>query len=44
MEALEPFEMSDEKMRAIESDRLARKEWEEARYHDHADQLRSVWE
>ena len=44
MDAIEPFEMTDEERAAIEADRQARKEWEKARFNEHADRLRSLWE
>jgi hypothetical protein len=44
MDAVEPFEMTDEERADIEADRQARKEWEKARFNEHADRLRSMWE
>jgi hypothetical protein len=44
MDAIEPFEMTDEERAAIEADRRARREWEKARFDEHADRLRSLWE
>ncbi len=44
MAEIEPFTMTDEERAAIEADRLARKEWEKARFNEHADRLRSIWE
>jgi hypothetical protein len=44
MDEIEPFDMSDEERAAIETDRQARKEWEKARFNEHADRLRSMWE
>jgi hypothetical protein len=44
MAEIEPFEMTDEEGAAIEADRQARKEWEKARYIEHADRLRRTWE
>lgn len=44
MEKIEPFEMTDGERAAIEADRQARKEWEKARFDEHADRLRGIWE
>ncbi len=44
MDAVEPFEMTDEERADIEANRQARKEWEKARFNEHADRLRSMWE
>src|SRR5262245_39044288 len=44
MDEIEPFEMTDEERAAIAADRQARKEWEKARFLEHADRLRSAWE
>jgi hypothetical protein len=44
MDEIEPFEMADEERAAIEADRQARKKWEKARFNEHADRLRSIWE
>ena len=44
MDEIEPFEMTDEERAAIEADCQARKEWEKARFNEHADRLRSIWE
>lgn len=44
MDAIEPFEMTDEERAAIEADRQARKDWEKARFIEHAERLRSTWE
>jgi hypothetical protein len=44
MDEIEPFEMTDAERAAIEADRQARKEWEKARFNEHADRLRSLWE
>ncbi|MHB1560681.1 MAG: hypothetical protein ACYC61_24775 [Isosphaeraceae bacterium] len=44
MDAIEPFEMTDEEMAAIEAERRAHKEWEKARFNEHADRLQSIWE
>jgi hypothetical protein len=44
MDKIEPFEMTDEERAAIEADRLARKEWEKARFNEHAEGLQRMWE
>ena len=44
MEDVQPFELSDEERAAIEADRQTRKEWEKARFDEHADRLRRLWE
>jgi hypothetical protein len=44
MDKIEPFEMTEEERAAIEADRLARKEWEKARFNEHADGLQRIWE
>jgi hypothetical protein len=44
MEKVEPFEMTDEERAMIEADRQERKEWEKARFQEHADRLRRIWE
>lgn len=44
MDAIEPFEMTDEERAAIEADRQARKEREKARFNVYADRLRRAWD
>ena len=44
MDKVEPFEMTEAERAAIEADRQARKEWEKARFDEHADRLRRIWE
>jgi hypothetical protein len=44
MEKIEPFVLTDDERAAIEADRLVRKEWEKARFNEHADKLRGNWE
>ena len=44
MDAAEPLEVSDAERDAIAVDRQARKEWEKARFDEHAAQLREIWE
>ncbi len=44
MDQVDPFEMSDDERSAIAADRRARKEWEKARFLEHADQLRDAWQ
>lgn len=44
MDQIEPFEMTDEERAAWEADRLARKDSEKARFNDHAEKLRRMWE
>ncbi len=43
MDEIEPFDMTDEERAAIDADRQARKDWEESRFNEHADRLRSMW-
>ena len=44
MDVIEPFEMTDAERAAIEADRQARKESEKARFDEHVDRLRGIWE
>jgi len=44
MDEVEPFEMTEQEEAAIAADRRARKEWEKARFLEHADRLRGAWE
>jgi hypothetical protein len=44
MDAIQPFEMTDQERAQIEADRQSRKEWEKARFFEHADRLREMWE
>jgi hypothetical protein len=44
MDRVEPLDMTPEEEAAIEADRRARKEWEKARFLEHADRLRDAWE
>jgi hypothetical protein len=44
MDAIQPFELSVSERAAIESDRRAHKEWEKARFNEHAERLREMWE
>jgi hypothetical protein len=44
MDEIEPFEMTDAERAAIETDRLARKEWEKSHFDEHGDRLRRLWE
>ena len=44
MDRVEPFEMTDAEQAAIDAERRARKDWEKARFSQHADELRGLWE
>jgi hypothetical protein len=44
MNEIEPSEMSDEERAAIAANRRAHWECEKARFDEHADRLRSLWE
>ena len=44
MDLIKPFEMTDAERAAIEADRQARKESEKARFDEHVDRLRGIWE
>jgi hypothetical protein len=44
MENVQPLEMTDQERALIEADRQERMEWEKARFFEHADRLREVWE
>jgi hypothetical protein len=44
MDRIQPFEMTDPERAMIEADRRERKEWEKARFQEHADRLRRIWE
>lgn len=44
MDNIIPFQMSPEEEARLEADRLARKEWEKARFFEHAEKLRKMWE
>jgi len=44
MDAVQPFEISDQERAAIEMDRQARRDWEKARFNEHAERLRGIWE
>jgi hypothetical protein len=44
MDAVEPFDMTDQERAAIAAERQARKEWEKARFNVHAEQIRDIWE
>lgn len=44
MDRMEPLQMTDAELAAWEADRRARKEWEKARFFEHADKLRKMWE
>ena len=43
MDAVEPFEMSDDERDAISRDRQARKEWDKAHFNERSEQLRGMW-
>ena len=44
MDRIQPFEITDQERALIEADRQERKEWEKARFFEHADQLWEMWE
>ncbi len=44
MEKVQPFEMTDEERAMIEATRQEHKEWEKARFFEHADRLREIWD
>ena len=44
LDAIQPFELSVSERATIESERRARKEWEKARFNEHAERLRELWE
>ena len=44
MDAIEPFELTDEERAAWDAERRARKEWEKARFREHAAALGEMWE
>jgi hypothetical protein len=44
MDMVEPFEMTDEEVAALEAERKAHKEWEKAHFNEHAERLRRMWE
>ena len=43
-DSLEPLIFTEEERIAWESDRMARREWEKARFDEHADKLRGMWQ
>jgi hypothetical protein len=44
MDQVQPFEMTEDERAAWETDRQMRKNWEKARFHEHADRLRDMWQ
>ncbi|MBV8230439.1 MAG: hypothetical protein JO329_10690 [Planctomycetaceae bacterium] len=44
MERVQPFEMTDQERAMIVANRRARKEWEKARFNEHADRLGGMWD
>src|SRR5947209_11504615 len=44
MDKIEPFEMTDEERAAWEAERQGQKDWEKARFTEHAEKLRRMWE
>ena len=44
LDTIEPFDLSDAERAALEADRQARREWEKARFDEHAAKLRRIWE
>lgn len=43
LDSLEPLVFTDQERTALEADRQARKQWEQSRFFDHADQLAGGW-
>lgn len=43
-DSLEPLIFGEEELAAWEACRRARKEWEKARFNQHAEEMRSLWE
>lgn len=44
MDQMEPLQMTDAELAAWEADRRARREAEKARFFEHAEKLRGMWE
>lgn len=44
LDTLEPINLTDEDVAAIEADRKARKQWEKQRFEAHGDELAKEWE
>ena len=44
MDAIHPFDLSDEEHTAWERERIARKDAEKARFAEEAERLRGMWE
>jgi hypothetical protein len=44
MDRMQPFEMTDQEPAMIDADRREHKEWEKARFSEHGDRLREIWE
>jgi len=44
MDEVQPFEMTDRDRAMIELERQARRDWEKARFNEHAEGLREIWE
>ncbi len=44
MDAMQPFEMSEEERASLEAERRARKEWDLAHFEERAERLRKLWE
>jgi len=43
MDQVEPFQMTDAEQAAMEGERKARRDWEKARFAEHAERLGSMW-
>src|SRR5438128_2405935 len=44
MDQIEPFVLTDDERAAFETDRQARKEWEQAHFNEQADRLQEDWQ
>lgn len=44
LDRIEPLDLSDTDLAAIEADRQARREWEKTQFAEHAEMLRRIWE
>ena len=43
-QAIPPLKFTPDELKALEADRLARKEWEKAHFFEEAERLRKMWE
>lgn len=44
LDRMEPLQMTEVELAAWEADRQARRDWEKARFFEHAEKLQSMWE